>query len=249
MRNETRSTSVEGGTYATWDGDQLTFAPGVTPLRMAEDVHSALRAVLHDPDYPCVGAKSVVNQNSYRFGLYPRLGDDGTTADLAFDLYRFIQDRQRIEGNFCSFIASFLEPKLKSLKRFEHLLWQQLSALHNLDVNSHSWNAEVSSDPASPNFSFSFGGQAFFIVGLAPPNPRWARCFPWPTLVFNDHFQFERLRAEHRFELLRDTIRKRDSKLHGKANPMVTDFGAHSEAAQYSGRNVHGGWQCPVRFD
>jgi FPC/CPF motif-containing protein YcgG len=68
-------------------------------------------------------------------------------------------------------------------------------------------------------------------------------------LVFNDHFQFEKLRAEHRFERMRDTIRERDSKLHGSTNPMVSDYGAHSEASQYSGRNVPSDWKCPIRFD
>jgi FPC/CPF motif-containing protein YcgG len=216
---------------------------------MAEEVHAALRAVLHDPDFPCVGAKSVVNQSTYRFGLYGELGSAESTGGLAFDLYQFIEERPRLDGDFTSFIASFVEPKVKSMATFEKLLWQQLKALHELDKTYHAWNEDVSADPHDSRFSMSFGGNAFFVVGLAPPNPRWARRFPWPTLVFNDHFQFERLREEQRFDHLRDTIRERDTKLHGSVNPMLTDYGAHSEARQYSGRSVSGEWTCPVHFD
>ena len=33
----------------------------------------------------------------------------------------------------------------------------------------------------------------------------------------------------------------------GDVNPMLTDFGDRSEAAQYSGRHVDGGWRCPFQ--
>jgi FPC/CPF motif-containing protein YcgG len=120
--------------------------------------------------------------------------------------------------------------------------------LHELDRLHHDWNPAVSADVKDPNFSFSFGGWAFFVVGLAPDSERWARRFPWPTLVFNDHFQFERLRAAQRFERIRDVIRERDEQLHGSANPMMEDYGHHSEARQYSGRQTSGEWTCPVHF-
>jgi FPC/CPF motif-containing protein YcgG len=216
---------------------------------MTQDVHAALRAVLHDPDFPCVGAKSVVNQSSYRFALYGELASEAATAGLAHDLYTFAQERPQIAGDFTSFIASFAEPKLRSVKAFETLLWRQLSALHELDREQFQWNADVSANPEDPSFSFSFAGGAYFVVGLSPASRRWARRFPWPTLVFNDHFQFERLRENQQFDRLRDTIRERDGLLHGSANPMLEDHGSHSEARQYSGRNVGEDWRCPVHFE
>jgi FPC/CPF motif-containing protein YcgG len=152
-------------------------------------------------------------------------------------------------GEFHSYVASFLEPKVRSAAAFERLLWQQLRDLHELDRQHFEWNPGVSPDPDDAAFSFSFGGGAYFIVGLSPASQRWARHFPWPTLVFNDHFQFERLREEHRFERLRDVIRERDTKLHGSANSVLEDHGsAHSEARQYAGRQVGDDWRCPVRF-
>ncbi len=230
------------------DGELIVGEGGPAP-HMAEDVHAALRAVLHDPDFPCVGAKSVVNQGSYRFGLYDELGAPASSEGLALDLFEFARERPRIEGDFTSYIACFRAPKLRTVKHFETLLWRQLQALHALDKPHHAWNPEVSDNPEDPRFSFSFAGHPFFVVGLSPASRRWARRFPWPTLVFNDHFQFEALREEQRFDRLRDTIRERDSKLHGVANPMLTDYGAHSEARQYSGRQVSEAWRCPVHFD
>lgn len=216
---------------------------------MMEEVHSAFRAFLHDPDFPCLGAKSIVNQQSYRFALYPTLAAEESTRQLAIDLYAFINERARIQGDFTSYIACFREPKVLTPKQFEIVLWEQLKALHQVDTPNHSWSEKVSSDPADPNFSFSFGGQPFFIVGLAPSSERWARRFPWPILVFNDHDQFERLRREQRFERLKDAIRQRDEHLHGSPNEMLEDFGGvHSEARQYAGRQVGRRWRCPAQF-
>ena len=240
--------ALKNTSYGRYTGEDLLVGGAAPPLRTRE-VHSALRAFLHDPDYPCLGARSLVNQHSYRFGLYHELGEAGSTAGLAFDLHTFIEERPAIEGDFSSFIACFMEPKVMTAKEFEVLLWHQLSALHELDAEHYGWSDQVSSDPEDSRFSFSFAGHAFFVVGLAPLSQRWARRFPWPTLVFNDHAQFERLRREQRFERLKETIRGRDEKLHGHANEMLSDYGAHSEARQYAGRRVGPNWRCPVHFD
>jgi FPC/CPF motif-containing protein YcgG len=235
--------------YGRWNGETLVLPDGAPAPPMARDVHAALRAVLHDPDFPCVGAKSVINQDSYRFGLYPQLAGPEATEGLALDLFRFGREKDEIEGEFRSFIACFLEPKLRDAKTFETLLWHQLKALHELNKPHFDWNPEVSRDPDNAGFSFSFAGGAYFVVGLSPANPRWARCFPWPALVFNDHFQFEALREANRFERIRDVIRERDAAVHGEPTRALEDYGAHSEARQYAGLDVPDDWCCPVRFD
>ena len=103
----------------------------------------------------------------------------------------------------------------------------------------------VSEDPHDTHFSLSFGGEAFFIVGLHPAASRPARRFSHPTLIFNLHDQFERLRAEGTYDRLRHTILQRDEKLAGSQNPMLARFGELSEARQYSGRAVDEAWACP----
>jgi FPC/CPF motif-containing protein YcgG len=106
----------------------------------------------------------------------------------------------------------------------------------------------VSRDPADPAFSFSIAGKAFFVVGLSPQAERWARRFPWPVMVFNPHDQFEELRESGQFPRIRDRIRERDADLEGQTNPNLADYGEHTEARQYSGREVDDSWRCPVRF-
>jgi FPC/CPF motif-containing protein YcgG len=155
-----------------------------------------------------------------------------------------------MEGEFTSFAACFLGPKILTPENFEALLWKQLLHLHWVDRQRNGWSDKVSSNPDDAAFSFSFGGQPFFIVGLSPSSERWARRFPWPLLIFNDHEQFQRLREQHRFERMKDSIRHRDEQLHGTVNGMLEDYGgAHSEARQYSGRQVPADWRCPVHFE
>ena len=72
---------------------------------------------------------------------------------------------------------------------------------------------------------------------------------PNPTLVFNVHEQFEQLRQYEHYQRMRDTIRRRDVALQGDLNPMVADFGADSEARQYSGRAVAEVWKPPGDVD
>jgi FPC/CPF motif-containing protein YcgG len=64
-------------------------------------------------------------------------------------------------------------------------------------------------------------------------------------MVFNLHDQFERLRAENRYETLRTSIIQRDVAVAGSPNPMLARHGESSEARQYSGRAVEPDWRCP----
>jgi uncharacterized protein len=64
-------------------------------------------------------------------------------------------------------------------------------------------------------------------------------------LMFNPRAQFDRLKAEGRFERMRTLVRERDVQLQGSMNPNLADFGHASEARQYSGRATEAEWQCP----
>ena len=107
----------------------------------------------------------------------------------------------------------------------------------------------MAADPEHPHFAFSVAGTAFFVVGLHPNASRVARRAPVPTLVFNLHVQFERMRADGRYQRMRDTIRRRDTELQGSLNPMVSDHGETSEARQYAGRAVPPDWTPPFDAD
>ena len=72
--------------------------------------------------------------------------------------------------------------------------------------------------------------------------------FKYPALVFNPHAQFEKLRSTAKYEVMKNTVRKRDIALSGSVNPMLQDFGESSEVYQYSGRKYDADWQCPLKI-
>lgn len=233
--------------YASWRDGELVhpLEPGRSPSPLARRAHEDFRAHVLGADFPCVGGKAAINHGTYRFGLYAEMNSRGATAGLAYDLWEYARERQTFETDYASFVASFAAPVGVGEPEWESLLWAQLQKLHDLDREHHAWDPAVSSDPEDPGFSFSFAGTAFFVVGLHPESSRLARRFAWPTLVFNAHAQFERLRAQNQFERLREVVRARDLKLQGSLNPNLSNFGDASEARQYSGRAVEDGWRCP----
>jgi len=233
--------------YAAWRGGRLVhpLEPGRRPTSLAARVHAEFRAHVLGRGFSCVGARAALKGNTYRFGLYEGMGAPGTTPALAYDLCEYERERPSFKTDYATFVACFAAPLAADESEWEALLWSQLQALHDLDRPHHAWDPSVSSDPEDPGFSFSFAGTAFFVVGLHPASSRHARRFAWPTLVFNAHEQFERLRERGQFERVRQAVRERDYKLQGSLNPNLSDFGEHSEARQYSGRAVEEGWRCP----
>src|SRR5690606_33612070 len=208
-----------------------------------KSVRKIITEFIKTNDHPCLSAQSVVNNEALTIGEYATLGSEISAAALAKDLTLFIENRNSIKSRLVSFMAVFQSPEMLTEKQFEDLLWKQLQLLHSIDTKP--WDAAVSNDPGDPDFSFSFGGRAFYIIGMHPKSSRIARQFPYPTLVFNLHQQFEELRGDGHYDKMRDIIRERDRKLQGTANAMVADHGTSSEAKQYSGRKVDESWKCP----
>lgn len=233
--------------YAAWSGGRLLhpLRAGSGASRAASLAHERFRQHVLGPDFSCVGARAAVMSNTYRFGLYGAMNTREATAGLAHDLFEYERERPSFGTNFATYIACFGAPAASDERGWEGALWSQLQALHELDRGHHDWDASVSSDPEDPGFSFSFAGTAFFVVGLHPASSRLARRFPLPTLVFNAHEQFERLREQGQFERVRAAVRARDYRLQGSLNPNLSDYGERSEARQYSGRAVEEGWRCP----
>ncbi len=210
-----------------------------------QTVERAFRDWVLQPEFPCVGAKAAFNAGTYSLRLYPELADPDTTAALAADLLEFTRSPLLRESDYATFVAVFESPKEMDEREFERRLWLQLGSLNAIDAAQFAWDPSVRSDPADPQFSFSFGGQSLYVIGLHSNSCREARTFPWPALVFNPHEQFERLRTDGKWKRMQETIRERDVQLQGSVNPMLSDFGERSEARQYSGRAVEENWQPP----
>ena len=214
----------------------------------AQAAHTALRDFILAASFPCLGARAAMRRGTYRFHMYERLGTCQAARELHANLVAFATQRAAWDTAYATYIACFRHPKHLDEETFEQLLWRQLQDLHDVDAPQHAWDERVSSDPSDPRFSFSVGGEAFFVVGLNPGSWRDARRFSWPVLCFNPHEQFEALRDSGAYERLRDRIRGRDRALQGTDNPMLEDHGARSEAAQYSGRLSGTQWQCPLQL-
>jgi uncharacterized protein len=204
--------------------------------------HTAFRELVMRPEFSCLGAKAAFNENAYSFEAFPEMASPECTHALARSLSRFAHSEQLMDAKFSSFVAVFHRPLELTEREFEIALWLQLRQLHRLDKSE--WDPQVSSDPDDPHFSFSFAGRAFYVIGMHANSSRVTRRFPWPTLVFNPHDQFERLRSEGKWKRMQTSIRARELAVQGSVNPMLADFGEQSEARQYSGRVVGENWEA-----
>ena len=240
------SLALANSAYSGFRGKRLVRLPSGKPAPALDAlVHDTFRATVLSPGFSCVGAKAAIRGGGYRAGLYGVLGSAGAAAGLARDLFSFVQEQEELGGEFTTFVAGFAGPTVMDEAEFERLLWAQLQRLHEEDRRHHHWAPAVSPDPDDARFAFSFARRPFFVVGLHPASSRFARRFAWPTLVFNAHSQFDKLREEGRYARMQEVIRARERELQGNLNPNLGDFGVLSEARQYSGRPAEEGWRCP----
>lgn len=193
------------------------------------------KAFVAHPKFPCVGAKSAMNRDRMRFGLYDTLSSDDSARRLCEQLADFSGEYPQPGSDPVSYVAMFRDP-VANEDEFHRRLWTHLQAMHDIDSASHPWDHRVSADVDDARFSFSIASRAFFVVGLHPQASRLARRAPFPCLVFNFHDQFEAMRQDGRYAKLQDAIRARDVALQGAINPVLARFGEASEAHQYSGR-------------
>ena len=196
--------------------------------------------------FPCVGAKAALNRDGMRFVVardFRSAWDDLRILPSLHELARAYRAKPQL---FQSLVVIFDDGAPEDEAEFERGLWTRLQSLTDKD----QWlgqiaDPRVSHDPDDPHFAMSFGGEAFFVVGLHPRASRPARRFERPAMVFNLHDQFEQLRASGRYDKLRGAILERDVVLAGSENPMLAHHGTLSAARQYSGRAVGADWNCP----
>lgn len=217
-----------------------THTQSVDPAVINKD----FKAFILETQHPCVMAKSVFKMNNYDLHAYDDMHSADGISALLSDLETYLEGASKIDSmNFRSFVAVFPNNKFDDEISFENALWQTLQKLHEAD--DAPWDKSVSKDPNDAEFSFSLLGKAFYVIGMHPKSSRMARQSPYTAMVFNLHFQFEKLRAMGTYQNVRDMIRKNDEKLQGSINPILKDFGDDSESKQYSGRNVESAWKCP----
>lgn len=209
-------------------------------------ISKSLQQFIESAEFPCVGAKSALARDALSVISVGKIDSPADDVEIHRALRDFSQTLDLESPVVKSFVVIFDGPEELDEEAFETALWNRLQSLHNLDVVSgQQWNKTVDPDPDSPHFSLSIGGEPFFVIGLHPHASRPARRYERPALVFNSHLQFEKLRADGRYDKMKEIIRKRDEALAGSINPMLNDYGDASEARQYSGRAVDPEWKCP----
>lgn len=213
----------------------------------AHPLAQRFQAFVRAAEFPCVGAKSALSRDRMRIFVARDLASAWDDLRILPEIVQLAADYRAEPALFQTLVVIFEGPDAITEARFERHMWDRIQSLSDKD---DLWfeqprDPRVSDDPEDPHFSLSFGGEAFFVVGLHPGASRPARRFERPVLVFNLHDQFEQLRAQNRYEKLRDSILQRDVALAGSLNPMLQRHGEGSEARQYSGRAVGDDWQCP----
>ena len=204
------------------------------------------RTFITDRTFPCVGAKAALQRDGMRFIVardFRSAWDDLRILPALLGLAKSYRTEPEM---FQSLVVLFEAGAPDDERSFEQGLWSRLQSLSDKD----EWlgqraDPRVAHDPEDPHFAMSFGGEAFFVVGLHPRASRPARRFSTPAMVFNLHDQFTTLRAEGRYDKLRASILGRDFAVAGSKNPMLSEHGDVSAARQYSGRAVEEGWRCP----
>ena len=208
---------------------------------------TSLARFIADAAFPCVAAKTALAKGQVTVMKAHDLRCPADDSAVLAGLYAFVDGYNQRESLFQSLVVIFRGPKELDEAGFESALWSRLQALHDLDAPAFGWDSAASADPDDQKFSLSIAGRAFYVVGLHPRSSRSARQFSQPAIVFNLHDQFERLRERGAYVKMQAVIRQRDLTVNGSVNPMLADFGQHSEARQYSGREVDASWRCPFQ--
>jgi hypothetical protein len=233
--------------YLEYGNNKLfTFSREEVKQKEINLIHEMLREHILSKKFPCVFGKSIFVKNQYIISFYDSIKSEKSLLQLGEDLLRFKNEqKQKYSNKFSSFVSVFLDcSTINNEEEFDNSLWEALSFLNKQD--QHDWDQSVSSNPADGNFSFSFGGRAYFVIGLNKYSTRLSRQFKYHVLVFNARYLFDKLRELGTMEKYRQIIRKRDINFQGYINQNLVNYSStDSEAKLYGGKHVDINWLCP----
>ncbi len=213
-----------------------------------DELVNEYKTYIGNKGFACVAAKAALAKQQLNAMVADHMACPFTDTAILNFLYAFVDEYRNSRQLYHSAAIIFKQPQQLTEAMFEKFMWQRLQSLSDLDAQRYGYDKRVQSDPSSPDFSFSLKEEAFFIIGLHPNSSRQARQFKNPAIVFNPHKQFEELRQTGKYRHLQHVVRKRDIDLSGSINPMLKDFGQHSEVYQYSGQEYNASWACPLKI-
>src|SRR5205807_4976358 len=123
---------------------------GTDPAPIAHLIHGTLKGWILSEGFPCYGAKSAFQTDSYRLGVYDKFSSTDVSL-LSQDLGEYIKEYSStpavrpkaqpgdvisLNTTFASFLACFKEEPVCDETTFETRLWAILEELRNADHNS-----------------------------------------------------------------------------------------------------------------
>src|SRR5688500_11764098 len=159
----------------------------------SEPIIQEFHDFINDRFYPCVAARAAMAQKNVPCFVAGHMACPNDDSGILRFVYDFVDYFRQSKSGFRSAAIIFKSPQETTPESFDVLLWQRLQALSDLDAQKFRYDPRVSQHASAPDFSFSLGEEAFFIIGLHPGSSRLSRQFKYPTLVFNPHVQFEEL--------------------------------------------------------
>lgn len=200
-------------------------------------------------NFPCIAAKAALGKNQLHYMVASHMACPHDDDNILQFIYNFIDTYRANASLYQSAVVIFRQPVMIDENMFELFFWKRLQSITDRDARNYKYDARVSKDPTNSTFSFSLKEESFFLIGMHPASSRPARRFAYPAIIFNPHAQFEALRAAHRYENMKRTVRQRDLLYNGSVNPMLSDFGEQPEVFQYTGKKYDASWQCPLKIN
>lgn len=218
-----------------------------TRVTDSDEIIRAFHEFIGQDTYPCVAARAAMRRHHVPCLIATHMACPADDHRILHFVYEFIAGFRASDEMLHSAAILFRGPNELTEGLFDNMFWQRLQSLADLDAKTFQHDDRVDPDPSSIRFSYSLGGEAFFVIGLHPASSRAARQFKYPAIVFNPHVQFQELRTTDRYEKMKSIVRQRDVAFSGSVNPMLSDFGDKPEPCQYSGKQYERDWKCPLK--
>lgn len=159
---------------------------------------------------------------------------EGIYAFIAREQLSQIGESENWKISFSSYMGLFPNEVLETQEAASTALFTLLLHMHAYDkAKGYEWATGISNNPKNPLFSFSLGGEAFFIPFMYKDAYAPARRSPIPFLVFNSHRLFQYLKDKGKFSSARNVIQKNQLRQYGFIPDLLHDYGDDLEFPQY----------------
>lgn len=144
--------------------------------------------------FPCIFGVDAVRKSTLRYTYVPT---NDAVRTLGVALQAFAGQAPAL-GRRTSLVAFFEDDRVvRDVEQWKEHFWSLLQELHAIDPSG--WPADISHDPDSPEWEFSFAGMPFFVVANTPSHElRASRYLEYFAITFQPRFVFDDLAAGNR---------------------------------------------------